>query len=139
MLCLVPLTAMPRPQVLDYPVFGSTVRDEVTPFIEILQIRVFPLFALWLFAVAFIDLLAGKTGLERAKAPFFVGMGFLTFALLRFLLQQAFGQAVFWANAWEEATELATVSSLIWIVWTFRAQLGFAREPRSQAPLATSP
>lgn len=139
LLCLVPLTAIPRPQVLDYPVFGSMVRDEVTPFIEILQIRVYPLLALWLFAVAFIDVLAGKPGLERAKAPFFVGMGFLTFALLRFLLQQAFGEAVFWANAWEEATELATVLSLIWIVWTFRTQLGFTREPHPQTALAPSP
>ncbi len=129
-LCLVPLTAPPRPQVLDYSVFGSMVRDEITPFIEIMQIRVYPLFGLWLFAVAFIDLRAGKAGLERAKAPFFVGVGFLTFALMRFLLQQAFGQAVFWANAWEEVTELATILSLIFVLWTFRTQLGFARGGR---------
>jgi hypothetical protein len=130
-LCLVPLTATPRPIVLEYSVFGSMVRDEVTPLIAILEIRIYPLLALWLFAVAFVDLLAGKPGLERAKAPFFVGAGFLSYALLRFLLQQAFGQAVFWANAWEEVTELATVLSLLWLLWTFRLQLGLGRRQRT--------
>jgi hypothetical protein len=131
-LAVVPLTARPRPMLVDYPVFGTMVRDETTPLIEILQIRVYPLLALWLFAVAFLDLLKGKAGLERAKAPFFVGMGFLSYALLRFLLQQAFGEAVFWANAWEEVTELATVLSLIWMLWTFRAQLDLRRGPGNE-------
>jgi rhodanese-related sulfurtransferase len=131
-LAIVPLTARPRPMLLDYPVFGTMVRDETTPLIEILQIRVYPLLALWLFGVAFLDLCKGKAGLERAKAPFFVGMGFLSYALLRFLLQQAFGEAVFWANAWEEVTELATVLSLIWILWTFRAQLDLRRPEQSR-------
>lgn len=136
LLCLVPLSAPPRPQAVDYSVFGSVVHDEITPFIEILQIRVYPLFGMWLFAMAFVDLLAGKTGLERAKTPFFVGVGFLTFSLMRFLLQQAFGQAVFWANAWEEVTELATVLSLIFGLWTFRTQLGLTRSKRENAAAA---
>jgi hypothetical protein len=136
MLCLVPLTARPRPLVLDYSVFGTLVRDETTPLIEIMQIRIYPLFALWLFIVAFVDLRAGRAGLERAKAPFFVGLGFLSYALLRFLLQQAFGDAVFWANAWEEVTELATVLSLIWILWTFRTQLALGRPSPNPVPAA---
>lgn len=143
-LALLPLTARPRPMLLDYSVFGTMVRDETTPLIEILQIRVYPLLALWLFLVAFLDLYQGKTKLERAKAPFFIGMGFLSYALLRFLLHRAFGEAVFWANAWEEVTELATVLSMIWMLWTFRAQLGLRRAPAANAdgmtehkPLAT--
>ena len=134
LLCLVPITAMPRPRLLEYVVFGTLVRDESTPLIEIAQMRIYPLFALWLFAVAFVDLRGGKVGLDRAKAPFFVGMGFLSYALLRFFLQHAFGEAVFWANAWEEVTELATVLTLIWILWVFRAQLALGRPARAALP-----
>jgi rhodanese-related sulfurtransferase len=138
LLSLVPLTAMPRPKVLEYPVFGTMVPDEATPFIEIMQMRVYPIFALWLFVVASFDLRRGKTGLEHAKAPFFVGMGFLSYALLRFFLQYAFGDAVFWANAWEEVTELATVLTLIWILWVFRVQLALGRRARA-LPAAPQP
>jgi hypothetical protein len=139
-LCLIPLTSPPHPQVIDYPVFGTLVRDEVTPLIEILQGRVYPLMALWLFVVAFFDLSAGRAGIERAKPPFFVGVGFLAFALLRFFLQQSFGQAVFWANAWEELGELASVLLLIGILWTFRTQLGLnLGKARSTAPSLRQP
>jgi hypothetical protein len=57
MLCRAPLSATPRPLVLEHAVFGSMVRDEVTPLVEISQTRVFPLLALWLLAVAFVELL----------------------------------------------------------------------------------
>jgi hypothetical protein len=139
LLCLVPLTALPRPKVLDYPVFGTWVRDESTPFIELTQMRFFPLLALWLFAVAFVDLGRGRDGLERAKAPFFVGIGLLSYALLRFFLQGAFGDAVIWANAWEEVTELLTVFTLIWILWVFRTQLGLSRQPEVAAAAPAAP
>jgi rhodanese-related sulfurtransferase len=123
LLCLLPLSAEPRPMKINYLVFGTVVVDEVTPLIAIAQMRLYPILGLWFFVVAFVRL-RKPSALEKAKAPFFVGLGFLSFSLLRFFLQHAFGQAVVWANAWEELTELATVLSLIAILWIFRGQLG---------------
>jgi hypothetical protein len=85
--------------------------------------------ALWMFAVAWLDLRKGSAGIERAKLPFFAGCGFLAYALLRFLLHYAFGEAVFWANAWEELTELATIVLLVFGLWAFRVPLGLGRAP----------
>ena len=136
LLSLVPLSAMPRPRVLEYPVFGTLVADESTPIIEIAEMRIYPLFALWLFVVAFIVLRGGKGGLERAKAPFFVGMGFLAYALFRFFLHKAFGEEVFWSNAWEELTELLTILTLIWTLWVFRVQLALGRRAPATQPAA---
>jgi rhodanese-related sulfurtransferase len=133
LLCLVPLSAVLRPKTVDYAVFGTLVRDEATPVIELLQMRLFPLYALWLFAVAFVDLRRGREGLERAKAPFAVAVGLLLYALLRFFLEGTFGDAVFWANAWEEVTELLTVLTLIWVLRVFR--LGKPASPTLRASL----
>jgi hypothetical protein len=142
LLSLVPLTAMPRPKLIEYPVFGTPVLDESTPFIEIAEMRLYPLFALWLFLVTFIDLRGGKLGLERAKAPFFVGMGFLSYALFRFFLHKAFGDAVFWSNGWEELTELLTLVTIIWGLWVFRVQLALGRartaQPEGEAAAGTA-
>jgi len=135
-LCLVPLSATLRPLVLEYPVFGALVRDESTLVIEIAEMRVYPCFALWLFAVAFFDLRKGSPGVEPAKVPFFVGLGCLSYALLRFFLQHAFGLAVVWANAWEEVIELLTVLTLLWILWVFRTQLALGRPPKADGRVA---
>jgi rhodanese-related sulfurtransferase len=137
-LCLVPLSATLRPLLVVYPVFGTLVRDESTLVVEIAEMRVYPCFALWLFAMAFLDLRKGRPGVEPAKAPFFVGLGCLSYALLRFFLHHAFGQAVVWANAWEEVTELLTVLTLLWILWVFRTQLELARPPKADGRVATA-
>jgi rhodanese-related sulfurtransferase len=135
LLCLVPLSAEPRPMKLHYLVFGTVVVDEVTPLIAIAQMRLYPILGLCFFVVAFVRL-RKPNDIERAKAPFFVGLGLLSFSLLRFFLQHAFGQAVVWANAWEELTELATVLTLIAILWIFRGQLGLVAQ--TELPSHTS-
>jgi rhodanese-related sulfurtransferase len=139
LLCLVPLSAASRPVTVDYAVFGTLVRDETTPLIELTQMRLYPIYALWLFVVAFVDLRRGREGLERAKGPFAGALGLLLYALLRFFLGGAFGEAVFWANAWEEVTELIMVLTLIWILWVFRAQLALTRRgPTTGVPPVTA-
>jgi rhodanese-related sulfurtransferase len=128
LLCLLPLSAEPRPMKINYLVVGTVVVDEVTPLIAIAQMRLYPILGLWFFVVAFVWL-RKPSAIEKAKAPFFVGLGFLSFSLLRFFLQHAFGQAVVWANAWEELTELATVLGLMAILWIFRGQLELVARP----------
>jgi hypothetical protein len=129
MVALVPLSEPIQPVVLRYQVFGTWVIDETTPLIAVAQGRLYPLMALWMFAVTWLDLRKGSAGIERAKLPFFAGFGFLAYALLRFLLHHAFGEAVFWANAWEELTELATIVLLVFALWAFRVPLGLGRAP----------
>jgi hypothetical protein len=129
MVALVPLSEPIQPVVLRYQVFGTWVIDETTPLIAVAQGRLYPLMALWMFVVAWLDLRKGSAGIERAKLPFFAGLGFLAYALLRFLLHHAFGEAVFWANAWEELTELATIVLLVFALWAFRVPLGLGRAP----------
>lgn len=120
LLALVPLSAQVRTMRTQYHVFGTMVPYEITPVDAVAVLRIYPLTAAWLFGVALVALWAGRSGLERAKAPFFLGLGFLTFSMLRFLLLHTFWGRPWWSDAWEELTELATIGVVAWLLWTFR-------------------
>jgi hypothetical protein len=132
LLALVPLSAQVRTMRTEYHVFGTMVPYEITPVDAVAVLRIYPLTAAWLFALAWIALWAGRSGLERAKAPFFLGLGFLAFSLLRFLLLHTFWGRPWWSDAWEELTELATIAIVAWLLWTFR-HLFSSRDDRPAA------
>jgi hypothetical protein len=126
LLSCMPMTAPVRPQTIRYMVFGSVVLDEVTAVIAVSQTRLYPLFAIFFFAWTFLVLRKGPVALEKAKAPFFLGMGLFSYTVFVFLLQYSFGQQVFWANAWEELTELFTIMTIGWFLLVFRNSLGLS-------------
>jgi hypothetical protein len=132
-LALLPLTSPLRTMNVRYEVFGTVVPYVITPVDALMTTRIYPLMAAWLFVVAFVVLLAGRPGIERAKAPFFLGMGFLTFALLRFSLLATFWSRPFWSDSWEELTELFTIGVVVWLLWSFRHQLSLVRAPTMTA------
>jgi rhodanese-related sulfurtransferase len=120
---LVPLSAPVRTMNIQYDVFGTVVPYTIGIFEALLVTRVFPICAAWLFVVAFVTMGSRRDGMARAKAPFFLAVGFLAFSLLRFLLLHTFWTRPFWSDAWEEMTELFTVCTVAWFLWNFRRQL----------------
>ncbi|MFH0901122.1 MAG: hypothetical protein V2A73_10890, partial [Pseudomonadota bacterium] len=66
----------------------------------------------------------GKSeAIRRAQAPFFAGFGLLAFSVFRFFLVESFRSAPYWAEFWEETTELAVVLALCLFLWVMRRQL----------------
>jgi hypothetical protein len=129
---LIPLTMPLRPFGVVMPVLLSEVvwiKGFWTLFAEF---RVYPLLAILLFAVASLRLLEGKHGVSRAQAPFFVGLGFASFALFRLALLLTFRENPAWADWWEESTELVITAALMFSLFVFRDQL----ELRLPWPLA---
>jgi hypothetical protein len=126
LLAFIPVTAPVRPQFIQYPVFGTLVLDDTTAVVALSQTRLYPLLAMVFFAWTLAILLRGPTALEQAKAPFFLGMGFFAYAMFIFFLQYSFQERIFWANAWEELTELFTVITVGWFLLAFRETLGLS-------------
>ncbi|HEX7596833.1 MAG TPA: hypothetical protein VF518_01390, partial [Polyangia bacterium] len=125
-LSFIPLTAPTRPHVVRYVVWGTPVVDELFPAIAVAQGLAYPLFAVFFFLWTFVVLRGGPAVIEKAKTPFFLGVGFFSYALLRFFLQQSFGDKVFLADVWEELTELSTIIAVGWFLWVFRQALGLS-------------
>lgn len=120
---LVPLTTPLRTMNIQYDLFGVSVPYRIDILESLLVTRLFPIWAAWLFLVAFFTLGSRRSGLAQARTPFFLGLGFLAFSLLRFLLLHTFWNRPFWSDAWEEMTELFTVCTVAWFLWVFRRQL----------------
>jgi hypothetical protein len=109
-------------------VLGTDVTYGVGLWVELLEFRLFPSVALVLFAVALAQLWRGEQHLRAAALPFFWGLGFAVFALLRFLLTRSFAERLAWADVWEELTELCVTLAVALGLWLFRQQLGLTRK-----------
>jgi hypothetical protein len=59
---------------------------------------------------------------------FYAALGFTLYPLLRHLLANAYRDALYWSDFWEEATELVTIASLAALLVLFRRPLGLARD-----------
>jgi hypothetical protein len=129
-LSLIPLTAPTHPHIVRYVVWGTPVVDELYPAIAVAQGLAYPLFAVFFFLWAFVVLRGGPASIEKAKAPFFLGVGFFSYALFRFFLQHSFGHKVFLADVWEELTELSTIIAVGWFLWVFRQSLDLSLRRR---------
>lgn len=127
----------PRAEVLD--ILGTPVLFAWPVDQQILEIRVLPAVAVAAFLVSGLLLLQGRRGLARARAPFFLGVGCLTYALLRLGLCSVFASVPPWADAWEEITELLAMGGLAWVLILLRAPLGLRAFPSGGAPPSREP
>jgi hypothetical protein len=126
-LSCIPLVAPLAPAWIRYPVLGTPVIDETPVFIALLQARVFPLLGMLLFGVAWWRMRRGPGEMDRAKAPYFLGLGCLVYALFVFFLRGSFGPKVYWGNAWEELTELFSIVTVVYFVRLFGPALGLGK------------
>jgi hypothetical protein len=132
-LSCMPLVAPLSPAWIRYTVLGTPVIDETPVFITLLQARVFPLLGFLLFVVAWWRMRRGPADMDRAKAPYFLGLGCLAYALFVFFLRGSYGQEIFWGNAWEELTELFSVVTVVYVVRLFGPALGLGKSAAAHA------
>ncbi|MBF0397486.1 MAG: hypothetical protein HQK78_11980 [Desulfobacterales bacterium] len=105
----IPLTHDIVPTSILMCIFGAQTCFSSTLFVQIIEIRVFPIIAICSFL------------LSIAKFQFFfVGFGFMSFSLFRFFLTYSFINSPVWSNFWEEITELILITSLAILLWTFK-------------------
>jgi rhodanese-related sulfurtransferase len=124
---LIPLCSPLRPLNLVLPIFGTDVPFWSTPPELIAELRIYPVLGAACFLVAHVVMRSGAAGLRRAHVPFFLGVGFASFGLLRFVLVESFREMPVWADSWEEITELFVMIAVAAGLWIFRRPL--SREP----------
>ncbi|HEY3355877.1 MAG TPA: rhodanese-like domain-containing protein [Polyangia bacterium] len=132
---LIPLAVPLRAGHHVSPVFLSQVPYGMPVLNQIVEFRIYPVLGAVLLLVATWRLRGGPASIGRAEAPFFLGLGVTSFALVRFFLSYAFREAPLWSDFWEELTELCAIVALGMILLVFRAQLGLGRR-RAAAPPA---
>jgi rhodanese-related sulfurtransferase len=121
---LLPLSAPLRPTAVVLPIYGHDWTHQMSLLIAFLQFRVYVAVALLLFLATLVLLLAGRAGTRRAPLPFFLGLGFLMFPLLRYFLEEAYRNMPVWAEWWEEATEFLAIFGTGFFLFVFRRPLG---------------
>jgi hypothetical protein len=121
---LIPLCGPLEPLRVGLTVFGTRmVRVYYWPVI-LCELRLYPIAGYLLLAATGILMWGGPRSIRLARLPMFWGLGFETYALVRFFLVRAFLVDPTWADFWEESTELITVAALGLLLWVFRFQLG---------------
>ncbi len=127
-LALMPLCVGIRPISVMIPVLGTDVHYALTTIIQAAEFRVYPPLASLFLLVTFALLWRGQKSISAAQMPFFIGFGFLCFALFRFFLLESYRSQPIWADVWEETTELAAIVAVGLLLVVFRRQLGLVRD-----------
>ncbi|MCJ7526368.1 MAG: hypothetical protein MUP71_14280 [Candidatus Aminicenantes bacterium] len=104
-------------------VLGNESHFVLSPLLQWLEFRIFPLLACFFMLVSLFFLTGNMTGLKKAQGLFFMGFGFMLYSLLKFLLNSGFAGLPQWANFWEEITELMMVVGLAIFLGLFHRQL----------------
>ena len=121
---LIPLTAPLRPLSVTVSVFGDAVPWEMGLVEQLVVFRGYPIVASAALLVASLLLARGEARANRAHLPFFIGFGFMSFSVARFALFNTYRSVPFFADTWEEVTELMTIVLLGTLLLVFRSQLG---------------
>jgi len=135
---LLPLCGTIRPYQAILPVFGVNVLWTNTFTILFIESRVYPILGALGFAAAFVYLRRGKAALQKALLPFFLGLGFTSYAVFKMVLTLAFFDNPAWGDWWEEFTELIAIFAVLLFLYVFRGQLEinfpFVRKPPVEVP-----
>jgi hypothetical protein len=143
LVALMPLTAPLAPARFASRVFLGVGESGMPVVNQLVELRVYPLLGAGLMLVALARSGGGPREVARAEPPFFVGLGFLGFALFRFVIGHGYRWRLPWVDFWEEATELIAIVGVAIGLWLFRAQLGLVGAGGERAsrslPLASEP
>ncbi|MCP4148728.1 MAG: hypothetical protein GY757_13355 [bacterium] len=132
-IALLPLTAPLKTPHYTLCVFNVETNFIFPPTLMLWELRIFPILASVSLLVSLLFLSGDRTGAKGAQVPFFIGLGFMFYSLLRFFLLYSFDGLPYWINFWEEFTELMTVSALGVFLLIFRKGLGLTRHSPSKA------
>lgn len=126
---LIPVTMPLRPFKIIMPVFGSNVLWDKDFWNLFFEFRVYPILGAIAFAGSYFWIWKGKSGLLKAELPFFVGLGFSSYAFFRFCLLLPFRENQGWADWWEESTELVMIITVLLLLLRFSKQLNLKFPP----------
>ncbi len=116
-----PLTAELESYYYVTKVFGDDVIFGHSMIQEIFEVRLYPLAALFFFVLSFLILYFRKEmGIETSKVLFAIGLGPLSFSLMRFLCFWGYSGNPLWAEAWEEITEFLFIGFVFCIILQVR-------------------
>ena len=132
LIALIPVSSEVLVLSARFDVFGSPVAYQLTYAEQWALYRAYPIAASGLMLITFFLLLRGRRGLGPAQWSFFLGLGLMTFSFLRFTLITSFSAAPWWADTWEEVTELLTVLGLALALWVFRRPFGLLGSARTE-------
>lgn len=105
----------------------------------LVELRLYPILASALMLISLPFLLGGPAGIKRARVPFFLGLGFMTYSLFRFFLLYSFDGLPYWMNFREEITELIATFGLGVFLFIFRHTLGIPFPLSSKAKTTSKP
>jgi rhodanese-related sulfurtransferase len=138
LLLMVPLAALPwsvslvvRDASMD--LFGTAVEYRWPILNQFMELRLFPLLAACALLAAWLLLHQPRKLLDHGHRMLCLGLGLLTFASMRGLLDASFTRKPYFADFWEEATELFGVAVIATGMWVFRHSLDLTSK-RSVAP-----
>ncbi len=133
-MALMPLSAPLRPTIFSVDIFGSPA-DYGEPILNhLVELRLYPVLGALLFLSILPFLRGGPGSVRRLEPVFFAALGFTLYPVLRHLLVNAFREALYWSDFWEELTELLLIATLTVFLLRFKRQLGLAREAGDAAP-----
>jgi len=136
-LALLPLSLPLRPVHYTSFVFQSSLECGFPILNEFVELYGYAIMGGLSFLIAGFILWKGEPGFGRKmELPFFLGVGFASFALFRFMLHTAFHETFFWSNFWEEISELFAIFGIGWFLFVFRNTLGLNPDTRSEAGTA---
>ncbi len=93
-----------------------------------IELRLYPILAAVLMLISLFFLGGDNTSLKKSQLPFFIGTGFMSFCLLRFVLIYAYYGSPHWFSFWEELTELMIIAGLCLFFFIFRKTFGLLKK-----------
>jgi hypothetical protein len=126
-LSLIPFSSALRPIYDPIQVFDSKVELGFAVVNVFVELWIYATIGAISFLTALVIQLQGTPESSRkAEMPFFLGVGFASFAIFRFLLIGAFREDLIWSDFWEETIETISMGGIAFILYFFRAQLGLS-------------
>jgi phage shock protein E len=130
---LMPWSSDLRPTYVVINILGTPV-DYGQPIVNhLVELRLYPVIGVVMLLAALLFLNGGPRSIARAEPLFFVGFGFMSYPMLRHLLINAFREALYWSDFWEELTELFMILVVGLTLIVFRHQLAGQTRPRAAA------
>lgn len=121
--CALPWTVQLRVRDSAVNLFGTMVEYRWPILNQFMELRLCPTLAFVGLLLAWFWLRRDRRWLNAGHWALFFGLGLLSFACMRGLLDATFTNQPYWADIWEEATELAGISTIAVFLWVFRASL----------------
>ena len=127
LIALMPLAASLKPFNITMSVNDVQTVFKFSGPVLFIELRVYPVMGALLMLSAGALQLIKKNGLKQSEPLFFVGFGFMSYSLFRFVLLECYDGIPQWMNFWEEITEMILIVLLAYFLYVFRRHFKFLK------------